>query len=163
MPLPWLDGHVLALRYGGGAARGDFRRRGYFFLGGFPGQDLVRAVIELQPLGGAYLRGYDPGALFGDQYHLLNVEYRLPLLSFEHGLSTLPVYLNFAHLTFFGDLGDALFGALAWDRLKVGVGAEVLTEWVVGYVFSLTLRLGYARGLMEPGGDRFFVLVGNRY
>lgn len=163
LPLPWGDEQVLALRYAGGAARGDLRRRGYFFLGGFPEQDLVRAVIELRPLGGAFLRGYAPGALYGDQYHLLNVEYRLPLFSLERGLSTLPVYVNYLHLAGFGDVGGANFGALAWDRLKVGIGAELLSEWVVGYVFPLTLRLGYARGLMEPGGHRFFALVGNSF
>ena len=38
-------------------------------------------VVDVAPLGGAFLRGYPPGTFVGNQFHLLNVEYRLPLLS----------------------------------------------------------------------------------
>jgi hypothetical protein len=65
LPLPWFDDHVLALRYAGGVAQGDFDRRGFFFIGGFPEQDIVSSLVDQTSLGGAFLRGYDPGSLFG--------------------------------------------------------------------------------------------------
>lgn len=161
--IPWFRDHVLALRYGGGIARGDFSRRGFFFIGGFPEQDIVSSLIDQTALGGVYLRGYQPGSLFGDQFHLLNVEYRLPLLSLERGLSTLPIYVNYLHLAAFSDVGSAFFGDLEASALKLGVGGELLTEWVLGYVVPFTFRLGYARGLMDGGQNSFFFLLGNRF
>jgi hypothetical protein len=161
--IPWFDDHVLALRYGGGIARGDFKRRGFFFVGGFPEQDLISAIIEQLPLGGVYLRGYPPGTFYGDQFHLLNVEYRLPLWQLERGLSSLPLYFNFIHLATFMDVGHAFFGDFDLKQLKVGVGGELLLEFVIGYFVPLTLRLGYARGLMSEGGNEFFALIGRRF
>ncbi|MCK5798186.1 MAG: PD40 domain-containing protein, partial [Deltaproteobacteria bacterium] len=161
--LPWLHDHVLALRYGGGVARGDFKRRGFFFVGGFPEQDLIDAVINQLPIGGAFLRGYSPGTFYGDQYHLLNVEYRMPLYDIERGLSSLPLYFNHIHAAVFADVGHAFFGPLAFDALKVGVGGEVLVEFVLGYFVPLTLRVGFARGVMAEGSNEFFALLGRRF
>jgi hypothetical protein len=161
--LPWLDDHVLAVRYAGGVARGDFKRRGFFFIGGFPQQNLIQAVIEQLPIGGAYLRGYPPGKFYGDQFHLLNVEYRMPLYEIERGMSSLPLYFNFVHLAAFCDVGKAFFGDLKLDELKVGVGGELLLEFVIGYFVPLTLRVGFARGLMAEGGNELFVLIGRRF
>ncbi len=161
--LPWLDDHALALRYAGGVARGDFKRRGFFFIGGFPQQNVIQAVIDQLPIGGAYLRGYPPSKFYGDQFHLLNVEYRMPLYEIERGMSSLPLYFNFVHLAAFCDVGKAFFGDLKLDELKVGVGGELLLEFVVGYFVPLTLRVGFARGLMEEGGNEFFMLIGRRF
>ncbi|MBW2731555.1 MAG: PD40 domain-containing protein [Deltaproteobacteria bacterium] len=163
LKMPWLDHHVLAARYAGGVARGDFKRRGFFFIGGFPEQNVIQAVIDQAPLGGAYLRGYAPGTFYGDQYHLLNIEYRAPLWQIERGLSSLPLYFNRIHLAAFADVGHAFFGDFEPDALKVGVGGEALVEFVVGYFVPLTLRIGYARGLMSDGSNEFFTLIGHRF
>jgi hypothetical protein len=162
--LPWFEGHVIALRYGGGLAWSDgSRARSAFGIGGFPDQDVFRAIIETAPIGGNYLRGYAPNTFVGDRFHLLNVEYRFPLLDIERGLSSLPLYLNNVHLALFTDVGHAFFGDFKPAELNVGVGAEVLVEGVVGYVVPLTLRIGYARGLMEKGSNEFHLLVGRRF
>ena len=149
--LPWLSHHVLALRLAGGLGRGDNTRRGLFFIGGFPEQNLIDTIIDIAPLGGAYLRGYAPGTFFGDQFHLLNVEYRAPLFDIERGISSLPIYVNNLHLAVFADVGNAFFGHLDPEELNVGVGAELLLEWSIFYVQPFTLRVGYARGLMGRG------------
>jgi hypothetical protein len=161
--IPWFDDHVLALRWAGGIGRGDLDRRGLFAVGGFPEQNLIQTIIDLTPLGGAYLRGYAPGSFFGDQFHLLNVEYRLPLFDIERGVSSLPLYFNHVHCAIFTDVGHAFFGDLEPEELKVGVGAELLLEWVIFYIQPFTLRVGYARGLMEKGGNEFHVLLGSGF
>ena len=133
---------------------------GIFFIGGFPEQDLLRAVFDSTRIGGVYLRGYPPGVVFGDQYHLFNLEYRMPLFEIEKGVLSLPIYFNYIHLAAFADVGNAFFNDLKWDELKVGVGAELLLELVVGYYLPTTFRVGYARGLMDQGGNQFHFLLG---
>ena len=161
--LPWLDDHVLALRLGGGIGAGDTSRRGVFSVGGFPEQDVLRTLFDIARPGGVFLRGYTPGALYGDQYHLFNLEYRMPLFDIEWGIYSLPIYFNNVHLAAFVDVGNAFFGTLDFEEFKVGVGAEILLEMVIGYALPTTFRIGYARGLMEPGGDEFHFLIGRPF
>ncbi|MCC6750911.1 MAG: PD40 domain-containing protein [Deltaproteobacteria bacterium] len=163
IPMPWRRDHVLALGFGGGIGRGDLRRRGIFFLGGFPEQNLVTALLDQSSVGGLFLRGYAPGTVAGDQYHLMNAEYRFPLFNIEKGVSSLPIYANHVHLAAFCDVGNAFFGHLKPSELKVGVGGEVLLEGVMFYVLPMTLRVGYAKGLMEEGSHEFHVLLGNPF
>lgn len=160
--MPWED-HVLALRLGGGVAAGDLSRRGVFFIGGFPEQDLLQAVIDSTRMGGVYLRGYPPGLVYGDQFHLFNVEYRLPLFNIEKGILSLPLYFNYVHAAAFVDCGNAFFDELKPEELRVGVGAELLLELVLGYYLPTTFRVGYARGLMDGGGNEFHFLLGNPF
>jgi len=158
--LPWADEHVLALRLGGGVGIGNLSRRGVFFVGGFPEQDVLRTLFGLDRPAGVYLRGYPPGVVYGNQYHLFNLEYRMPLFDIEKGFGSLPIYFTHVHATAFVDVGNAFFGALEPEDLKVGLGAELLLEMVIGYALPTTFRIGYARGLMEEGGDEFHFLIG---
>ncbi len=163
LPMPWLKSHVLALRLAGGISRGNLLRRGYFAVGGLPQQDLVSALLNVAPVGGAYLRGYAPGAAWGDQYHLLNMEYRFPIAWINWAPWTLPIYFRRLSGAVFCDVGHAFFGEFDGDRLRdfrVGVGAEVLLDVVVGYYQWLTFRMGYAYGIMAPGGHSFHFLFG---
>jgi outer membrane protein assembly factor BamA len=160
VPMPWLRDHVLALRLAGGIGTGSLSRRGIFFIGGFPEQDVLRSIFDMSRVGGAYLRGYPQGVVYGDQYHLLNVEYRFPLFDIEKGFSTMPLYFTHLHAAVFADVGDAFFGDLQLSNLKVGVGVELLVEAVIGYFIPTTFRIGYARGLMEAGGNELHFLLG---
>jgi hypothetical protein len=161
--IPWFNDHVVALRLGGGVAGGNLSRRGIFFIGGFPEQDLLRSFFDSTRVGGVFLRGYPPGVVHGDQYHLLNFEYRMPLYNIERGVLSLPLYFTHVHLAGFVDYGNAFFGDPELDEFKVGVGAEVLLEMVVGYYLPTTFRFGYARGLMDGGGNEFHFLFGNPF
>jgi outer membrane protein assembly factor BamA len=153
---------VVALSLGGGISAGEARET-TFYLGGYPEQDLLGALINQSPLGGNYLRGYLPGVIGGSQYHLLNAEYRFPLWNVERGLSTLPVFLSHVWLAAFCDVGGAFEADLDVDELLVGVGAEILFRVVIGYQLALTFRLGYARGLMEDGQNEVFFVMGVPY
>jgi outer membrane protein assembly factor BamA len=157
--MPWRHHHVLALSLGGGISAGSTLTYP-FYIGGYPEQDVVSTLINQSFFGGSYLRGYPPGVVGGSQYHLLNVEYRFPLWSPERGLSTLPLYLSHVWLAAFCDAGGAFARDLDVDELLVGVGAEVLIRVVIGYYLALTLRVGYARGLMEGGDDQVFAVLG---
>jgi hypothetical protein len=160
LPMPWLHHHVLAIRLAGGFSRGNLLRRGMFSVGGLPYQDLLQAILDAVPLGGAYLRGYPVGAQWGDQYYLMNLEYRLPLLWLNWAPWTLPLYFRRLSAAVFTDIGTAFFGEFDRRKVRVGVGAELLLDVVIGHYQWMTLRFGYAYGLKEPGGHQYYFLFG---
>jgi Tol biopolymer transport system component len=154
---PWARLHALALLYSGGVGIGD--KRSFFGIGGFVQQDLLRALFLNQPQGCCtFLRGYDPNALVGDQFHLLSAEYRAPLLWFERGKDTFPIYLRRLHGAIFADAGDAFFGALKLGDIHYGVGAELRLDAVFVYAVEANIQLGYARGLSKDGGDHIYLV-----
>lgn len=158
-PMPWLRHHVLALHAQGGASAGDWGRRGAFSLGGFADIPLPDALRNLLFQPGIALRGYKPGAVFGDAFHLFNAEYRFPLLNIDRGYQTLPAFLHRFYGNVFVDYGMASFEPIDLMRMKVGLGAELLTDIAVGYFQPITLRFGLARGTSEGGTTQtYFVL-----
>ncbi len=147
VPLPWARHHVLALGVNGGAAGGSYPRLGLFYTGGF------------------VLRGYEPAQFSGTKFALMNAEYRMPLWYTDGGVSTLPVYLRKVSGVAFADWGGA-FSTFdpndPWNALHVGVGGELWFDFVVGYVGSTTLRIGWARGMddLAPAPQTYFVAAG---
>lgn len=160
LPMPWGEQHVVALHYTGGIAAGDPGYRDTFSVGGFPDVSIVDGLISNVILGGAALRGYPAYDRGGTQYHLAQIEYRFPIWRVNAGVLTLPVYLNRIHGAVYGDVGDAFTGALDFERLRVGVGGHVMIDFTLGYVLPFTLRVGYARGLMEGGIDQVYGHLG---
>jgi hypothetical protein len=158
--MPWQEHHVLAIYYAGGITGGDVRRRGTFAVGGFPEVTPIDGLLNGVILGGAALRGYPAFDHSGSQYHLASAEYRFPIYRFNRGIETLPVYLNRVSAAAFVDVGDAFFGQLDFDTFRVGVGGQLLIDFTLGYLLSFTLRVGYARGLMEGGIDSFYGHLG---
>jgi hypothetical protein len=162
IPMPWRHHHVLALSLGGGISVGELRSES-FFIGGYPEQDLFQALLNMQHMGGHSLRGYPPGVIGGMQYHLLNVEYRLPIWDVEVGAYTLPLFLSHIWLAAFCDVGGAFDDTFDVRNLLVGAGGELLVRIVIGYVLPLTFRIGYAHGFMEGGDDQLFAILGLPY
>ena len=163
LPMPWLEHHVLVARYTGGMGWGDPAQRTLFGLGGFGTQDYLDAIVNGTVTYGSSLRGYAPNATVGDHYHLLNLEYRLPLFWINRGLWTIPFLARRVWGTVFADWGLAYFGNPGWKILKdfrLGLGAELLLELVLGYELPMTLRIGYAYGLDEGGGHRYYIFFG---
>jgi hypothetical protein len=167
LPMPWgpkwLRNHVLSLSYAGGISGGDLRRRGLFFLGGYPEQDLLRAIYDFSRPGGAPLRGYPYGSELGDQYHVFNFEYRFPIYWIERGFQTFPLYLRRLHGKVFADYGGAFFGDIGLDKFKLGVGFELMLEIYYAWYFPAALQFGYAKGLSDKGVDQVYFLINNPF
>ncbi|MBZ0118021.1 MAG: hypothetical protein K8H88_13545, partial [Sandaracinaceae bacterium] len=117
-------------------------------------------LLQPQVLGGTALRGYPANDRVGTQYHLLQVEYRFPIVRLNRGVYTIPVYLNRLYAVAFADAGDAFVGELDLSRVRVGVGGELLLDFTLGYFLPFTVRVGYARGLMQGGIDQFYGHLG---
>lgn len=159
IPAPWGHHHVLALHAQGGASQGDWGRRGAFVLGGFADIPLPDALRNFLFQPGIALRGYAPGSRFGDTFHLFNAEYRFPLLNVDRGYQTLPAFLQRFYGNLFVDYGDASFEPIDMFRMKLGLGAELLTDFSIGYFQPITLRIGIAKGTSEGGVGQTYVVL----
>jgi Omp85 superfamily domain len=160
--MPWLRHHSLALHAGGGTSGGSFPGRGAFYVGGFVDLPLVDTVRNLLIQGGITLRGYSPVALAGRSYALGNAEYRFPIVNFDRGDSTLPVFLNRITGAVFVDYGSA-FDVFRDARFKTGVGGEMWFDTLLGYVLPFTFRVGYAKGLASLGIDKTYFVAAVPY
>lgn len=161
----WGQTPVLAVRFVGALRAGDTIRGGGFTLGGVPAQDVVQSIVNSarsSPIG--YLHGYQPRTLAGNQYDLLNVEYRQDLVRLEHGLATLPIYIRRLQLGVMSDVGtafDTTFDPGRHVRWSAG-GALRLDAYFGNYVPG-TFELGYARGLVGAGAidETWLLLTGS--
>ncbi|MBK7154656.1 MAG: PD40 domain-containing protein [Sandaracinaceae bacterium] len=160
---PLIHHHIFALRYAGGLSAGDEGRRSLYSIGGFPTPDLQELLLEHPVYGGQALRGYAPGDRRGLRFQLVQLEYRFPIVRIQRGLETLPFYLNRVHALVFADYGDAYSTRIDLSTFRVGVGAEVLLDFTVGYVLPFTLRLGFAYGAHERGGPRVYFHLGRPF
>ena len=151
---PWARLHALAMLYAGGVGIGD--KRSFFALGGFEQQDLVRALFYQRRQCCLFLRGYKPGAVSGDQFHLLSTEYRAPLWTIEKGYSTFPLYLRRVHGAIFSDVANAFYGEVTQHGWKVGVGGELILDFKLGYYFESQLQFGVAKGLSQGGVTDYY-------
>ncbi|MGE0787964.1 MAG: hypothetical protein AB7S26_19980 [Sandaracinaceae bacterium] len=158
--MPWLQHHVVAFNLTGGISGGELQNRGTFSIGGFGDANPIDGLINQSILGGTALRGYPAFDRSGNQYHLAQLEYRFPVFRINHGILTLPVFLNRLSAVVFADVGDAFFGEFDITTFRVGVGGAFLLDFTIGYLLPFTLRFGYARGLMDGGIDQFFGHLG---
>ncbi len=162
--LPLGNNHVIALRAAGGFAQGDRFVPGTFTLGGDLGEGTLTA-----PPGGSYfsLRGLPVAAFSGDRAMVLSGEYRLPIISPQHGPGTWPFFVENLHIGFFADYGDTWSKTQndhnSWgnffDKFMLGVGTELRGDFIVGHGLPITGRFGYAiivnnrnrlAGLLDP-------------
>jgi hypothetical protein len=160
----WGRTPVLSMRLVGAIRQGDLLRLGGFGLGGVPAQDVVSSIVNSTRVGATgYLRGYPVRTVAGNQYHLLNLEYRQELWNVEHGLATLPVYLRRLHMALLSDVGTAFDAAFDAKRdMRASVGAALRLDAYFGYFVPGTFELGYARGLINGGtSETWFLLTGS--
>ncbi len=160
----WGDTPVISARLAGSLRAGDLARTGGFGLGGVPPQDVVRAIIDSTRAGSTgYLRGYPARNIVGNQFHLLNLEYRQELWQIERGVATLPIYLRRLHLAALSDTGTAFDGEFSRERhLRTSVGGVLRLDAFFGYFVPGTFEIGYARGLTTGGiSESWFLLTGS--
>ncbi len=163
IPWPWrfAKNHVMSFTYAGSIGGGDLQHRGYFSLGGFlPLGGLPGSILPW--LNGSYngLRGYPYASLYGNQAHLLSVEYRFPIWWMERGYDTLPIYLQKLHGAIYSDAGTAFFDKPTLAAIKASLGAELLLSGTLADAFfPFTLHLGYVYGFMSgANGGVYFLL-----
>lgn len=159
LPLPGPDGHLFALRLGGGLSGGDPNALAVFSLGGVPRQDLLSDLLNQTSAGATYLRGFPESHLFGTRFGLLTGEWRFPLLRARSGVDTLPVFVEDLSVAVFGDLGSASWDADLGEDLRLGFGAELRFRLELFYGLLSDFRIGYARGLGPFGVDQFYLLM----
>jgi hypothetical protein len=159
--VPWGESTNVALRVTGGMRSSDLSRGPAFALGGIPTQDVARSVIDSSrqsPTG--FLRGYEPRVVFGNTFHLANLEYRHQLYTVERGLSTLPFYVKRLHAAVLVDAGTAYEDGFEVGDIKYSVGGALRLDTFIGYFVGGAFELGYSRGLAEGGiGEGWFFLT----
>lgn len=175
VPMPWPGHHTLALRTSGAVSAGSYPRGNRYYVGGY---DLERVSLLDTITTGAFngavvLRGYEPSAYGGREFLLQAIEYRAPLFKPDHGLFTLPIYLQRVDASAFIDFGGA-FNDLRLRDIKLftngylldspdlhtSIGAELWLGTTLAYTISTQFRLGYAYGFSAgavPGGQLYFI------
>ncbi len=127
--MPWGTHHVLALALSGRhVPTGSYVRRGLYATGGFVDESLYDSYNSVIRQSAFVLRGYAPGQFIGTSYNLLNVEYRLPLIYADRGLSTLPIFLRTLSAVLFFDYGGAysqIDPQKPFDQFHGSIGAEL--------------------------------------
>lgn len=157
--------HVIALRYVAGAA--DITMRPYT-LGGLKTEWDDLAVFNPQYSRDIFnkryfaLRGYNDNTQVGNNIELLSLEYRFPLQQVERGIMVPPVGLIKHSGRLFTEAGAS------WnDSEKKDVISSAGIEWVVDanllYFYNFQLRLGYAKGLDEPGDEFYYLKLGTAF
>ncbi len=160
----WGNTPVISARIAGSLRAGDLVRSGSFGLGGVPPQDVAMSIVNSTRTGiSGYLRGYPARTLVGNQYHLLNLEYRQELFQIEHGISTLPIYFRRVHMALLSDTGTAFDVRFnAGRNLRTSVGAALRVDAYFGYFVPGTFEIGWARGLQLGGvTETWFLLTGS--
>jgi hypothetical protein len=162
--LPWGKTPAFAARLGGTLRAGDLVRPGSFGLGGAPSQEIVRSIIESTRAGTTgFLRGYPTRTVTGNQFHLLNLEYRQELWQIERGLDTLPIYLRRLHVAALSDIGTAFDNPFSFDRhVRASLGGALRLDAFFGYFVPGTFEIGYSHGLTKEGiSEMWFLLTGS--
>ncbi len=158
--LPWGVTPTLAVRLTGGIRSTDVGRGVVFGLGGVPEQNIAQSILDsVRAARSGFLRGFPSQEFVGNQYHLLNLEYRHELAEIEKGLQTLPIYVRRLHFAGLVDVGDAFTDGFEPRNLNLGVGAVLRLDMVFGYFVPGALDIGYARGLTEGGINEWWMLL----
>jgi hypothetical protein len=155
---------VVTARLVGSYRAGETFRGNGFSLGGVPDQDIVQALINSTRAGvTGFLRGYAPRTVAGNQFHLLNTEYRQELFLIEHGLGTLPIYFRRVTMAVLADAGTAFETTFEADRdLRASLGGALRFDAFFGYFVPGTFEIGYAHGLTSDGvGEGWLLLTGS--
>jgi WD40 repeat protein len=144
------DHKVILLRLKGGLSEGERIPQGAFDMGGYP-----------EPVNDFPLRGYPAGVESGKGVLTGTFEYRRPLVYLLRGLDTKPLFLDRLHIAAFADSGIVWDSNpdIRWKDVRTGVGLELKSDVVVGYMAKITPTLGIARGLSEGGEYWIYITV----
>jgi WD40 repeat protein len=159
--VPFRDTTTFAMRLTGGVHTGDLAQPNFYSLGGQPQQDVAQSILDsTRAAFTGYLHGYPSRSVTGSQFHLANLELRQNLTRVEHGVETLPIYLQRMHAALLVDVGTAWSGPYdVSEDLKVSVGGVLRLDALFGYFVPGTLEVGYAHGLTGGGVSQTWLLL----
>jgi hypothetical protein len=111
------------------------------------------------------LRGYDSGqaGLVGRRMFAGTLEWRFPLQRVERGFMAPPLALHQVHGSVFAETGDAWQTGRHADDLVTGAGAELHANVYLFYELPMHLRLGYAHGFADGGGNHTYLQLGSSF
>lgn len=157
--------HALALRVITAFGRSASADRVFYALGAPPERPVFLDALDEIFFGSAFLRGYPPNTVRGDRYALLTAEYRLPVFDLFRGFDSAPLFFRRMKLALFTDWGQADSAPLspAPDRFKRSLGAEIVSDAVIAWRRSMSVRLGYAHGVDADGEGQLYFFVGQWY
>jgi hypothetical protein len=133
-----------------------------FGLGGSKSDDyLLLPILNEREFA---LRGYTSGTpeLAGHRARVTSLEWRVPLRDVDRHLVVPPLGINRVALNVFLDVGAAWEHGQTPDYHR-GIGAELMSEPRLGYVFGLQARIGVARGLDQTGSTKVYLRVGRSF
>ncbi len=136
---PWIPNHVFAFQGGVGLAVGGTQYLGNYQLGGSFGD----SAFYVTPDEFRMLRGYPFAYDAGDLYWLGTAEYRAPLLRFNRGFGTVPVFVRDLSIAAFVDVGNAFVNPTAGTGLPItaaALGEEAFGDPLIGVGAEVTLR-----------------------
>jgi hypothetical protein len=155
LDLPGPAHHVIALRGAGGIT--DDASPNLFSAGGLSGTtfDLFPGYTVGQQRRTFGVRGYPPSAESGIRAYAATAEYRAPLFMPSRGFRFIPVFVDRASLTFFGETGRAYCPSSVGSntvcrQIDIGnpamtsVGAELNFDTALQLDETARLRLGLA-------------------
>jgi len=133
-----------------------------FELGGSQSDDYILLPVLNQR--DFALRGYTTGTpeLMGHRARVATVEWRTPLRDVDRHLVVPPLGINRLSLNVFMDVGAAWEQSQSPDYHR-GIGAELMSEPRLGYLFGLQARMGVARGLDQGGSTKFYLRAGRSF
>jgi hypothetical protein len=157
----WGATPTLIARATGAYRASDQARTGTYGLGGIPQQDIIDAIVNSTRAGQiGFLRGYPTRSVAGNQFHLINLEYRQELLQIEHGIASLPVYFRRVTGAILSDTGSAWDTEFNFDRnFRTSLGAALRVDAFFGYFVPGTFELGYSHGLTDGGVSQTWLLL----
>jgi hypothetical protein len=163
--LPGFARHVLMARVAAGVA--DNNTASEFSVGGVSGErvELLPGVLIGDVSRTFAVRGVAPGVQRGTRAVGGSIEYRAPLVLFQHAPSPLTVFLNRMSITAFSDAGRAWCPNALVARKSVlcepagtrdgwiaSAGAEIVVDLAVQYDTPYRLRFGGAVPYVAPAG-----------
>ena len=160
---PWALYHVFAMEMEGQAYLSNPNHQSSISAGGYQSQDLLDAVINETSRGLPLIRGYEQDFVSGDHYQTLRLEYRFPIWQAQLAYETLPAFFDRLYGAVFSDNLLMSYTQFTTEDFYSSVGMELVWQIRLGYHLPLTLRTGYAHGLMDKGMNEFILIMGSSF
>ncbi len=140
----WARTHSIEFSVYAGASRGHGALRSVFALGGPVWTSPLDALVNQRALPSALMRGFKYGSIAGDTFWAGTLQYNLPLVRFDRGLGSLPLYFRYLAGDVFVDAGSAFFQGMAPGPPQWSAGAEVWLTLAPALMDNFKILLGFA-------------------